>query len=702
MGDPVGSRNIASTQAAYFSGADAAGGQRSPSIRDGNTDTVSQPVPNPAPASQENGQGTTENGTTDQATVVANNAQGGGIQEGGAQLNHTGAGGQTGDGGDFPSGGDLGLGEGGIGARHFGSEFGAGGRAGFGGWPTHQGALNLNPWGGPEPWRAAPAPSPLFAPAPYLPPPGGQLSAHTNANVPGLPPVQGTPHALPGQGAPNTLPGQAIPQPLPGQGTNPNALPPTPVNPNALPGRPMAGVPPVGPMPPNPALPHAQVLPVPAQAGGLAQAGVNGVLLRAPPAPPLPVAQAVANPQAMAAAAALGRAVQGAQAAQAALAAQMAQAGQQGQQGQQATLAGRAVLAGPNNGVVPLPGLGGRGVLTAQQAQAQTVWAQQVLAQALGRLAAGQMGAGAAALALAQGQLALREGRLALTQAAVQGQLAVQGQGRGQPLGAGKAAVDGQLLPPGQVPVAMPRVLAQALALAPKRRKRGTYDRVEAVDRHTPRQQAPEMEDEDFWDGVDEDADGAGGGGGAAGLGQGWSEGTEDADARRQVAQAQVQHYRAVHAWLRAHGQQVLLRELAAGRRVMVLAPPDQSHQRLIGHLLRPDAARPDRVTAPGTTGRAWALAARWSATLPADPHWRQWRVRQAVSATGEWCIETSQPNRYTPRLAASESRVPAGTAVGEAITLLDPRRLRRLTGSQWTLAVLRVPVPLDAGGTAG
>lgn len=281
MGDPVGSRNIASTQAAYFSGADAAGGQRSPSIRDGNTDTVSQPVPNPAPASQENGQGTTENGTTDQATVVANNAQGGGIQEGGAQLNHTGAGGQTGDGGDFPSGGDLGLGEGGIGARHFGSEFGAGGRAGFGGWPTHQGALNLNPWGGPEPWRAAPAPSPFFAPAPHLPPPGGQLSAHTNPNVPGLPPGQGTPHALPGQGAPNTLPGQAIPQPLPGQGTNPNALPPTPVNPNALPGRPMAGVPPVGPMPPNPALPHAQVLPVPAQAGGLAQAGVNGEIGRA-------------------------------------------------------------------------------------------------------------------------------------------------------------------------------------------------------------------------------------------------------------------------------------------------------------------------------------------------------------------------------------------------------------------------------------
>ena len=206
------------------------------------------------------------------------------------------------------------------------------------------------------------------------------------------------------------------------------------------------------------------------------------------------------------------------------------------------------------------------------------------------------------------------------------------------------------------------------------------------------------MEDEDFWDGAGDDADAWDGADTPVG-----DTPPGDADAQRhEAALAAAQHYRALRAWLAANDQQVLLRELAAGRRVLVLAPPDQSHQRLIGHLLRPDAARPDRVTAPGTTGRAWALAARWSATLPADPHWRQWRVRQAVSATGEWCIETSQPNRYTPRLAASESRVPAGTAVGEAITLLDPRRLRRLMGSQWTLAVLRVPVPLDAGGTAG
>ena len=380
--------------------------------------------------------------------------------------------------------------------------------------------------------------------------------------------------------------------------------------------------------------------------------------------------------------------------------------------------------------------------------------AQAALAQALGKVLAGQTTAGSGAVALAEAQLAVRASKLALTQAALaaqggpgprggaaaqaaqpgtlalragasaaltagapQGRAAAQGaqvqgqvqaqvprpdqktQAPGQRPGrqaAGAAGEPGHPAPLAGAP--MPRALAAALARAPKLRKRGTYDRVEAVDRHLPRQQAPEMEDEDFWDGAGDDADAWDGADTPVG-----DTPPGDADAQRhEAALAAAQHYRALRAWLAANDQQVLLRELAAGRRVLVLAPPDQSHQRLIGHLLRPDAARPDRVTAPGTTGRAWALAARWSATLPADPHWRQWRVRQAVSATGEWCIETSQPNRYTPRLAASESRVPAGTAVGEAITLLDPRRLRRLMGSQWTLAVLRVPVPLDAGGTAG
>ncbi|MDO5289528.1 MAG: hypothetical protein Q4F13_07825 [Pseudomonadota bacterium] len=514
------------------------------------------------------------------------------------------------------------------------------------------------------------------------------------------------------------------------------------MNPNALPGRPMAGVPPVGPMPPNPALPHAQVLPVPAQAGGLAQAGVNGVPLRAPPAPPLPVAQAVANPQAMAAAAALGRgwvvpqaaqaaqvahAAQAAQKAQAALVAQMARAGL-------AQVAAAAALAG-QSALGPLPGLGGRAVLTVQQAQAQTVWAQQVLAQALGRLAAGQMGVGAAAAALAQGQLAWGAGRVALSQAAlpgpglppavgavqrgwgaagaaavgqaVAGGVAADRLARAQQPGAGKVAGDGQPLP-GQVPVAMPRVLAQALALAPKRRKRGTYDRVEAVDRHTPRQQAPEMEDEDFWDGAGDDADEAG---------DALSEAPVDADARRQVvAEAVAQHYRAMHAWLVAHGQQVLLRELAAGRCVMVLAPPDGTHLRLMAHLLRPDAGVAgagglDAVRPAGAMGRAWALAARWSATLPADGQWRVWRLRQHVDAEGVWRVAASQPDRHTPRLVAVDGAAAAvaGAAVvpvGEEIVVAEPRRLRRLMGSQWTMTVLRVPVPLadvaPAGGVRG
>ena len=83
--------------------------------------------------------------------------------------------------------------------------------------------------------------------------------------------------------------------------------------------------------------------------------------------------------------------------------------------------------------------------------------------------------------------------------------------------------------------------------------------------------------------------------------------------------------------------------------------PFDQTHQRLIGHVLWPDAADTPKAgtVAPtaGTRGRAWPLAARWSAMLPADGGWRQWRLRQWVDAAGTWQVAASQPDRHTPRL---------------------------------------------------
>jgi hypothetical protein len=143
-----------------------------------------------------------------------------------------------------------------------------------------------------------------------------------------------------------------------------------------------------------------------------------------------------------------------------------------------------------------------------------------------------------------------------------------------------------------------------------------------------------------------------------------------------------------------------LLRELEAGRCVLVLAPPDVSHMRLWGHVLRPDAVRPGR--AAGAAGQAWPLVARWTATMPADTQWRVWRLRQDVDAAGRWRLGASRPDRHTPQLvvhSAAEEPAAAGPGAPERIVLQEPRRLRRLLGTQWTLMALRVPVPLDGAG---
>ena len=575
---------------------------------------------------------------------------------------------------------------------------------------------------GGTPYGASPGPSGSNQPPPPAastarPAPGAQAGQPNplpafNGQPNNLTHAATAPNGLPGTARPNALPPSGVPTAIQANGMAPGAAAAA-LGARAV-GQPLAAPLNTGLQPaPQSALVQAQFAPL------------ARTVATAPWAMP---PQAVLNPRAEAAAAAL-------QAKGPALAPPPAVA--------QAAAVPVAVAAKPNQaslGNTPASlaqvqqAAAGRPALAVPGSAQAVAQAQTALAQTLGRLMAGQMTAGGAATAMAEAQLALRTSRMALAQqgalmgalptmqaqqrAAVTGALAIGAQAQGQgaqplragtqvagPLAGGQGATmlrGGAAGEPGQpvqlAAAAMPRALATALAMAPKQRRRGSHDRVEAVDRDTPRQHTPEMEDEDFWDALGE----AGEDGAGAAPEQDQSPAEGDVITPEMAAQAAAQHYRAVATWLGANDEQALLRELAAGRRVLVLAPPDQSHQRLIGHLLRPDAARPDRVTAPGTTGRAWALAARWSATLPADPHWRQWRVRQAVSATGEWCIETSQPNRYTPRLAASESRVPAGTAVGEAITLLDPRRLRRLMGSQWTLAVLRVPVPLDAGGTAG
>ena len=369
---------------------------------------------------------------------------------------------------------------------------------------------------------------------------------------------------------------------------------------------------------------------------------------------------------------------------------------------------------------------------SAQPAVAQ---AQAALAQALGRTLAGQMTAGGAAVALAQAQWALRAARLGeglaagaaglgagtaaaggagrSTEPAARGartdRLATGQQGRpegrgarpgqlaagtgaqalGTPAGAGvrEGRGTGKPLLAGE-PTEMPQALAMALALAPKVRQRASQDRVERVERDTPRHAAPELEDEDFWDAWNDADEGSEGE-------PGDSHSAEDVS-----REAAAQHYRALWVWLQANAQQALLRELEAGRCVLVLAPPDVSHMRLWGHVLRPNAQQPG--LAAGAAGLAWPLVARWTATMPADTQWRVWRLRQDVDAAGRWRLGASRPDRHTPQLvvegAAAEPAM-AGPGAAERIALQEPRRLRRLLGTQWTLMALRVPVPLDGTG---
>ncbi|MFT3778989.1 MAG: hypothetical protein QM772_12060 [Ottowia sp.] len=564
---------------------------------------------------------------------------------------------------------------------------------------------------------------------------------------------------------PNPAPGTPLPNPLPPPGTTANTLPPPNGTPSALPPANTNVVPPGTPQPlaqvvaPATALAGSAVTIGPAGAAGQP---ANGPMTTAPmttapvargqpaagaPVPglaqaPVQVAPGLANPRA----------------------AQAAAAAMQGPGvGQLPPVAANpaAVRAGQAQGALPVAGqaqqaaavgaAAGRGVPTGVQAVAQ---AQVALAQTLGRVTAGQMTAGGAAVALAQAQLALRASRLAQMQIQVpglaQGQRGAAGlpgqAGQALPAGPAQRAVAGAASPLGarqapgqrgasgaaaqaapapaqtvragqlpggaaraggageagaqQAPVgagaAMPRRLATALAMAPKLRRRGSHDRVEKVDRFTPRAQTPEMEDEDFWDALgDEDE-------------PSWAADAppDEARAGESAAEAAVQHYRALHVWLQANERQVLLRELALGRRVLVLAPPDQTHLRLMGHVLWPDPAGP--VRAAGARGRAWPLAARWAATLPADGSWREWRLRQWVDAGGGWHVSASQPDRHTPRLLlagealAGEALAATPPAVGEYITVAEPRRLRRLMGAQWTMRVLRVPVPLDGVGAQG
>ena len=519
-----------------------------------------------------------------------------------------------------------------------------------------------------------------------------------HSRVDGAPPPNpmphqgGTPNTLaPPGGTPNALPGQAaVHHVLPGQGANAQPL--------AGQANPMAGWVQGG-------APGAQlVAPATALAGTSVTIGPRGSVGQPMNGPMTPMQAAAQPPQGAVAAPVAGSVVKSA--AQVPLQPTPALANPRAQ---------AAAAAQPGMGLVPPPaatlpnpasvraGQGQPGPVVVQAsspargvasgAQAVAV-AQAALAQTLGRVTAGQMTAGGAAMALAEAQLALRAGRLAMAQAQAQMGLPAAAQGqRGTPgapvplaqpsvaprtaanagaaaLGTAPGRVGAQALPASaQAPragqleplankggaalrdggqkqaelgaaAAMPKKLATALAMAPKLRKRGSHDRVEKVDSFTPRMQSPEMEDEDFWDAAgDEDDD--------------WADDAppQDEGAATSAAEAAAQHYRALQLWLQANDQQALLRELALGQRVLVLAPPDKTQQ-----VVAPATALagtsvtigPGGVATPGRPGNGgrggWGRA-----RLHAKPSRRgpqSWRQGQPV-----WQPVTSS---FLAKLAAS------------------------------------------------
>ena len=167
-------------------------------------------------------------------------------------------------------------------------------------------------------------------------------------------------------------------------------------------------------------------------------------------------------------------------------------------------------------------------------------------------------------------------------------------------------------------------------------------------------------------------------------------------------AQDENERYRHLMAWLRTHRQTAALRELAQLRRVLALAPADESGQSWQAHLMCPASPAP-ALRAPGAEGRSWPLRAQgaWVFTEPAK-RWQHWRMRQHLRADGVWLLEPSRDGQGAPAWSAwyldggPQKGLPAPVNA-IPLRLTEPQRLRRLLGTQWTVLVLRAPEPLDS-----
>jgi hypothetical protein len=155
--------------------------------------------------------------------------------------------------------------------------------------------------------------------------------------------------------------------------------------------------------------------------------------------------------------------------------------------------------------------------------------------------------------------------------------------------------------------------------------------------------------------------------------------------------------YRQLVAWLRTRRQATALRELTQLRRVLVLMPADKSGQSWQAYLMCPtSAAHATAGYTPGIKGRSWPLHVKGTlACTELAGRWQYWRMHQHLGADGAWQLEQSSEGpcapawcgEGTPQLLPANGDIP--------LQLTEPRRLRRLLETQWTLLLLLALEPL-------
>jgi len=159
--------------------------------------------------------------------------------------------------------------------------------------------------------------------------------------------------------------------------------------------------------------------------------------------------------------------------------------------------------------------------------------------------------------------------------------------------------------------------------------------------------------------------------------------------------------YRQLVPWLRTHGQDIALRELTQLRRVLVLIPADESGQSWQAYLMCPaSAANATAICAPGTKGRAWSLCAKGTfAVTELAGRWQHWRMHQYLREDGVWELDQASEGPRAPVWCSDSAPqlLPPVCCEGIPLHLTEPRRLRLLLGTQWTLLMLLALEPLPS-----